>query len=657
MKVFNKLLIYRLLIDTVGKIQFFLKNYFYLKILRFLEIILRMKTSLRIFLLICIDLIILVISLLITSILLSVDNLFYFRIYDYKLLLSLLLIAIPFYLFTGQYKELTRFIGTKYIYQILVRNIVVIFILQLFIPMPASVSFVLWTFASAISYTLRIFLRDIILKIEKRRNLLQNVFIYGAGAGGARLLSNINTDNSYSVKGFIDDDPSLWGRSILGIKIFSSNNLVKLIQDYNIKKILLAIPSISKNESKVILNKLNDLKVEVLQIPSLSDILKGKSKIDRLRPIKVEDLLGRDVVLPFNNLLSKDINDSSMMVTGAGGSIGAQLCREILIYKPKKLILFDLSEPSLYMIYSELKEEIEIQSNCEIIPILGSATNKSLVDKVIIDNNVSIIFHAAAYKHVPLVEINPLQGIENNILSTKVLCDSALKNNINKFVLISSDKAVRPTNLMGASKRISELIVQAFHQSTNNTNSSARTIFLMVRFGNVMNSSGSVIPLFKKQIKKGGPITLTHKEITRYFMTIKEACQLVMQASSLAKGGDVFLLDMGKPIKIKKIAEQMISLSGLTVKNISNPNGDIEIITTGLRLGEKLYEELLISSDSIATEHPLIFKAKEKFIQFEKLNLILEKLLKACYEQNLNNSLNCVSELVPEWDSKLYKNK
>ena len=248
-------------------------------------------------------------------------------------------------------------------------------------------------------------------------------------------------------------------------------------------------------------------------------------------------------------------------------------------------------------------------------------------------------------------------GIENNILSTKVLCDSALKNNINKFVLISSDKAVRPTNLMGASKRISELIVQAFHQSTNNTNSSARTIFLMVRFGNVMNSSGSVIPLFKKQIKKGGPITLTHKEITRYFMTIKEACQLVMQASSLAKGGDVFLLDMGKPIKIKKIAEQMISLSGLTVKNISNPNGDIEIITTGLRLGEKLYEELLISSDSIATEHPLIFKAKEKFIQFEKLNLILEKLLKACYEQNLNNSLNCVSELVPEWDSKLYKNK
>jgi len=603
------------------------------------------------------DLIILVISLLITSILLSVDNLFYFSIYDYKLLLSLLLIAIPFYLFTGQYKELTRFIGTKYIYQILVRNIVVIFILQLFIPMPASVSFVLWTFASAISYTLRIFLRDIILKIEKRRNLLQNVFIYGAGAGGARLLSNINTDNSYSVKGFIDDDPSLWGRSILGIKIFSSNNLVKLIQDYNIKKILLAIPSICKNESKVILNKLNDLKVEVLQIPSLSDILKGKSKIDRLRPIKVEDLLGRDVVLPFNNLLSKDINDSSMMVTGAGGSIGAQLCREILIYKPKKLILFDLSEPSLYMIYSELKEEIEIQSNCEIIPILGSATNKTLVDKVIIDNNVSIIFHAAAYKHVPLVEINPLQGIENNILSTKVLCDSALKNNINKFVLISSDKAVRPTNLMGASKRISELIVQAFHQSTYNTNSSARTIFLMVRFGNVMNSSGSVIPLFKKQIKKGGPITLTHKEITRYFMTIKEACQLVMQASSLAKGGDVFLLDMGKPIKIKKIAEQMISLSGLTVKNISNPNGDIEIITTGLRLGEKLYEELLISSDSIATEHPLIFKAKEKFIQFEKLNLILEKLLKACYEQNLNNSLNYVSELVPEWDSKLYKNK
>ena len=401
------------------------------------------------------------------------------------------------------------------------------------------------------------------------------------------MLENIKLLNTYSVKGFVDDNPSLWGRSILGIRIYSPNDLFSLKESLKIKKVLIAIPSISKSNLKSISKNLNSLNIPVLQIPSLSDIITGKAKIDKLRPIQIEDILGRDEVYSHYELVSKDIINSIILVTGAGGSIGSELCRVLIDLKPQKLILFDNSEPSLYSIYHELSNNH--LGECKLVPLLGSATNYKLVDNVIKKNKVSVIFHAAAYKHVPLVEMNPLQGLENNINSTRVLCESAFKNKIDKFVLISSDKAVRPTNLMGVSKRISELIVQAYHEEIPESKLNLKkTIFLMVRFGNVINSSGSVIPLFRNQIKKGGPITLTHPKITRYFMTINEACHLVLQASSLAKGGDVFLLDMGEPIEIKKVAEQMISLSGLTLKNIDNPKGDIEIVITGLRWGKTL---------------------------------------------------------------------
>jgi len=612
---------------------------------------LKIKTYLKIYFLIGLDIFIILSSLLISSILLSVNNFYYFQLNNYSYLFILIFIAIPFYYLTGQYNDITRYIDSKSIYRIIFRNLLIVSLLHIYFFPPLSFSFVLWTFISSMSYTLRIFLRDIILKFKKNRLNLSNVLIYGAGDAGARLLKNIKFEGNFEVKGFIDDDLSLKGRSILGVRIYSSKDLIYIKEKLDIKKILLAIPSADKENLQRIYRNVNLANIEILQIPCLTDIVTGKSKINKLKSINVEDLLGRCVVQPFFSLLSKDIKNSVVLVSGAGGSIGSELCREIINFQPSKLILFDNSEPNLHNILYEFASKENLVST-DIIPILGSVSNKNLVNQVIKKNKVTIIFHAAAYKHVPLVEINPLQGLENNIFSTNVLCESAIEHNVKKFVLISSDKAVRPTNLMGASKRIAELIVQAYQDQALNKNK--ETIFLMVRFGNVMNSSGSVIPLFRDQIKNGGPITLTHEKITRYFMTINEACQLVLQSASLAKGGDVFLLDMGKPVYIKYIAEQMIYLSGLTVKDKSNPNGDIEIKVIGLRDGEKLYEELLIDSDSIPTKHPLIFRAEENYIQFEKLLQVLKKLEESLEEQNLEKSLEYVSLLVPEWKSKTY---
>ena len=619
-------------------------------ILSTFETLLKIKPPLRIYLLLIMDFVILLFSLLITSILLSVDNLYYFKLNNYFYLFYLIIIGLPFYYFTSQYKDLTRYISSKSIYNIILRNLIIIFILHIFFSPPLSFSFVICTFISFISYTIRIILKDLIFRINRNDKFISSVLIYGAGEAGALLLSNLKVENNYDVKGFIDDDLSLKGRSILGKKIYSPKELEIIKNKFNIEKILLAIPSIDKENFKRIINNISSHNIEVYQIPALTEIVTGKSKINKLMPINVEDILGRGIVKPYYDLLKSDMENAVILVSGAGGSIGSELCRELVSFKVQKILLFDNSEPNLYNIFHELTTKHKLKDK-EIIPILGSVSNSKLVDNVIKKNKVSIIFHAAAYKHVPLVEINPLQGLENNIFSTKVLCEKALKYSVKKFVLISSDKAVRPTNLMGASKRISELIVQGFHEQSLKNN---KTIFLMVRFGNVLNSSGSVIPLFRDQIKNGGPITLTHEKITRFFMTINEASQLVLQAVSLAKGGDVFLLDMGKPVSIKEVAKQMISLSGLTLKDSSNPDGDIEILVTGLRTGEKLFEELLIDSDSLRTKHPLIFKANESFIKFSELMPIIEKLEKSLLNQELNESLSLVSELVPEWKSELY---
>jgi FlaA1/EpsC-like NDP-sugar epimerase len=380
----------------------------------------------------------------------------------------------------------------------------------------------------------------------------------------------------------------------------------------------------------------------LLQVPSVDDITSGRARIDALRPIAIEELLGRDVVPPNPDLLGPGIAGACVCVTGAGGSIGSELCRQILRLRPHRLVLLERSEPSLYAIHQELQGVFP--AGVDLEPVLGSAADAALVERLLRQHGVTVVFHAAAYKHVPLVEANPLAGLANNVLSTRVVCHAATAAGVNEVVLISTDKAVRPTNVMGASKRLSELVVQAHAQEGKGP-----TRFAMVRFGNVLGSSGSVVPLFRSQIAEGGPITLTHPEIIRFFMTIPEAAQLVLQAAVQAEGGDVFLLDMGEPVRIKDLAEQMVRLSGLSLRDVHNPKGDIEIVCTGLRPGEKLYEELLIDADSQPTSHPLIYRAQEQALAPELLWPQIDALEAAIQRQDVAAALEVLAALVPEW--------
>ena len=392
---------------------------------------------------------------------------------------------------------------------------------------------------------------------------------------------------------------------------------------------MLAIPSASRSERKTIIDSLIPLKIKVQTIPDMEDILQGNAKIDELREVHIEDLLGREPVLPNKDLLQKNILRKSVMVTGAGGSIGSELCRQIILNEPNALILFELSEFALYSIHQELLEIAKKNNitNTKIYPILGNVQDIERLDRVLSHFSVDTIYHAAAYKHVPLVEYNVIEGVKNNVFGTYNVARCAAEHNVKSFVLISTDKAVRPTNVMGASKRMAELCLQALSEQLNGS----QTCFSMVRFGNVLGSSGSVIPLFRKQILKGGPITITHPNIIRYFMTIPEAAQLVIQAGAMAKGGDVFILDMGEPVKIVDLAKNLIQLSGLSVKDEKNSKGDIEITYTGLRPGEKLYEELLIGGDNVRkTSHPRIMTAEEVYLPFEQLSDVLFELEDAC---------------------------
>ena len=456
----------------------------------------------------------------------------------------------------------------------------------------------------------------------------ESVLIYGAGSNGRQLAVMLKHAYRYRIRGFIDDNPKLRDTYLLGNKIFSPKDISKLIQKYNIKVILLAIPSASRRERKAIIDSLIPLKIKVRTIPDMEEILQGHAKIDELREVKIEDLLGREPVLPNKELLQKNIFDKTVMVTGAGGSIGSELCRQIILNKPNTLILFELSEFSLYSIHQELVEIVKKNSfSTKIYPILGNVQDIERLDCILDHFNVDTIYHAAAYKHVPLVEYNIIEGIRNNIFGTYNVAKCAAEHNVKSFVLISTDKAVRPTNTMGASKRMAELCLQALSDQLKNS----QTCFSMVRFGNVLGSSGSVIPLFRKQILKGGPITVTHPDIIRYFMTIPEAAQLVIQAGAMAKGGDVFILDMGEAVKIVDLAKNLIQLSGLSIKDATNPKGDIEITYTGLRPGEKLYEELLIGGDNVhKTEHSRIMTAEEHYLPFDQLSSVLVQLEQAC---------------------------
>ncbi|MEE2695837.1 MAG: nucleoside-diphosphate sugar epimerase/dehydratase [Cyanobacteriota bacterium] len=562
------------------------------------------------------------------------------------LLLAVLLVGLPLYAFTGQYKGLTRYVGSAALYRLAGRNGLLVLLLaaigvMLRLPMPPRSSWILlWFLLTGFTGAVRFALRDVLLNLRSTQHKKQlRVAIYGAGEAGAQLAASLRLAGNHRIVTFLDDNPAYWNRSINGVAIQPPQKLIEM--EESIDQVLLAIPSLSRSERRRIVDQLQSRGIPVLQVPSVDDLTSGRARIDALRPIAIEDLLGRDEVPPDPQLLGPGIRDAVVCVTGAGGSIGSELCRQILALSPARLILLERSEPALYAIEQELRSLVP--DGVVLQPVLGSATDPQLLQRLFAEQAVELVFHAAAYKHVPLVEANPLAGLANNVFATDQVCRAAVANGVTQVVLISTDKAVRPTNVMGASKRLAELVVQAHAAEGSSTR------FSMVRFGNVLGSSGSVVPLFRRQIAAGGPITLTHPEIIRYFMTIPEAAMLVLQSSVLAKGGDVFLLDMGEPVRIKALAEQMVRLSGLSLRDAAHPDGDIEIVCTGLRPGEKLYEELLIDVESQPTDHPLIYRAQERSLPPHELWPQLDALQTAIAAQDGEAALKLLAELVPEW--------
>ena len=559
--------------------------------------------------------------------------------------ITLFLFSIPLYLVTGQYRSLTRYFSSQVVYFIALRNLFLIFLSVItgylinFNQPRASTWFLIWLLITILGSTIRLLIRDIISSFNKKPSSSKKIAIYGAGQTGALLSNNLKL-KSFDIKFFIDDDKDLWGRTINGLKVFPLSQLKN--PDTEIEQILIAIPSLKKEKLKFLINWISNLNIKAYKVPSLEDIIKGRTNILELKPISVEQILGREIAPPDIKLIKSAIFKKTILITGGGGSIGSELFKQIIKFQPKKVIIIDNNENSIY----RLKQLIDdLPDSFKYKLILASVTDRQIIKSIFSSHSIDLVYHAAAYKHVPIVEENTLSGLFNNIYGTKIITEESVNYNINKVILISSDKAVRPTNIMGVSKRISELIF--LNEQFNSKNK--KTIFSIVRFGNVLNSSGSVVPFFKKQIKNGGPITITNKKITRYFMTLKEAAELVIQSSSLSNGGEIFLLEMGDPIKIIDLAKQMIVLSGLKIKDKNNKNGDIEIKEVGLRPGEKLYEELLIDNHSIKTIHPLIYKSKEPL--FEKdylasnLNQLIESLLK--YEEK--NILSYLKTLVPEW--------
>ena len=478
-------------------------------------------------------------------------------------------------------------------------------------------------------------------QLEIKKSSLPKVLIYGAGSAGRQLASGMANSYEMRVAGFLDDDDRLHGHVLNGLPIYNPTDIEEIANQKGVTDILLAMPSASRERRNQIIGLLSKLKLSVRTLPGLSDLLSGKVTLSDVRELDIDDLLGREPVKPNGLLLNRSTHNKTVMVTGAGGSIGSELCRQVLKTQPRRLLLVEMSEFALYQIHQEIQSALELREvslgeDLEVVPLLASVCDEVRMHEIMDTWKPHTIYHAAAYKHVPLVEHNPAEGVRNNVWGTQVCAEAAIRNGVENFVLISTDKAVRPTNIMGASKRLAEMVLQALTEAkqcaasptfkASNSATSVRICFSMVRFGNVLGSSGSVVPLFRDQIKNGGPITLTHPDITRYFMTISEAAQLVIQAGAMGSGGDVFVLDMGEPVRIYDLATRIVELSGLSLRNDSNPHGDIEIKVTGLRPGEKLFEELLIGDNPKPTQHPRILKAQEKFVSWEQLHGQLDSL-------------------------------
>ncbi|NQD37420.1 polysaccharide biosynthesis protein [Permianibacter sp. IMCC34836] len=490
-------------------------------------------------------------------------------------------------------------------------------------PMPRSVPIIYALVALLLIGSSRFLIRAIVH--AHSRPIRESVVIYGAGAAGSQLATALSVGREYMPVAFVDDDPSLLHAEVQGLTVYPPSAMAELIKRYQVDRVLLAVPSLSKAQRHRILLTLEQFPVQVQTIAGMADLVSGKARIQELHDIEIDDLLGRDPVKPIEGLMARCITGRVVMVTGAGGSIGSELCRQIMACAPKELVLFERNEFALYNIEQELRKWCE-KCSCPTIvhAMLGDVQERSLVGRVMKRFHVQTVYHAAAYKHVPIVELNMVQGVRNNVLGTWHTAQAAIECGVETFVLISTDKAVRSTNVMGASKRMAELCLQALADSQK------KTRICMVRFGNVLGSSGSVVPLFNEQIRKGGPVTVTHPDVIRYFMTIPEAAQLVIQAGAMSKGGDVFLLDMGEPVQIAELAKRMIRLMGLTVQDDVNPDGDIAIQYTGLRPGEKLFEELLIGDNVSGTEHARIMRAEEKMLPYAELVGVLKQLELAC---------------------------
>ncbi|MFY0640140.1 MAG: polysaccharide biosynthesis protein [Bermanella sp.] len=504
--------------------------------------------------------------------------------------------------------------------------------------LPRSSIIIYWFTAFALLGMPRLFIRNIVSQLNNTKR--ESVLVYGAGNQGIALVNALTNSDQFRPVALLDDDKRKQGTVINSLKVHPSKDIQQLAEQFSAKKILLALGNTTTSKRKLLIENLADNQLEILTAPAVQDIISGKAKIEEVKDVEIEDLLGRDCVSPNKELLSQNIKDKVVLVTGAGGSIGSELCRQIITQKPKKLILLELNEFSLYSIEQELNQYRDSHNQCytEIISILGSVQKQNRLETIFKTFNVQSIYHAAAYKHVPMVEHNVVEGVRNNVFGTWYCAEAAIKAGVECFVLISTDKAVRPTNVMGASKRVAELVLQALSKRQSDT------LFCMVRFGNVLGSSGSVVPLFRKQIKDGGPITVTHPDIIRYFMTIPEASQLVIQAGAMGKGGDVFVLDMGEPVKIVSLAQKMIRLSGLTEKTDTNPNGDIGIEFSGLRPGEKLYEELLVGDNVEGSYHPRIMTANEVHLSWPETHNLLNRLDKACHDFKVEDVINLLLE-------------
>lgn len=606
---------------------------------------------------------------------LRLDDWGYFQLSQWWVLIAAIGFAFPLFITFGLYRAIFRYMGSAALAsmaRVFITYTSLFFLVFTIIgvdEVPRSIGIIqpilLFIGIGTSRYFIRVWLGGINHVQKSFHQAPPLALIYGAGSAGRQLAAALSLNKEILVKGFIDDDQNLQGNTINGVPVYGNAEIKSLMTRLEVTDVLLAIPSVNQVRRNEIIASLSGCGVRVRTLPGVLDMASGRVRISDLHDLDMNDLLGRKVVPPDAALLEKNIRNKAVLVTGAGGSIGGELCRQIIKFSPRSLVLVDSSEHALYQIYEELKRSVVLQENgnrgeaasgdsqsdstktlpIKLIACLASVRDKDLMLKICTSHQPATVFHAAAYKHVPLVEENPAEGIRNNVLGTLICAQVALETGVSHFILISTDKAVRPTNVMGASKRVAELVLQAIAEGAVSGGHATR--FSMVRFGNVLGSSGSVAPLFSAQIKAGGPITLTHPEVTRYFMTIPEAAQLVIQSSAMATGGDVFVLDMGQPVRIYDLAAKMVYLSGLMVKDELHPHGDIEIKVTGLRPGEKLYEELLIGDNPQPTEHPKVMKAHEGFLPWVELQIELEKLnlaVQACDAQLIQSALK---KLVP----------